>query len=271
MPKVLIADDEEFVRSFLKTTLESYGFEVVGEVETGDELFSELNKKHPDILLLDLNMPNMTGDDFLKEHAKEFPRTCFIMLTSIPVEEMSNKDVVLSNVSCCIRKDTSVIEMMFKIKKAWGQFKEDNWLKMYNENFQLNLAKKINIDAEIIKKLFEDNKEDVYKVALALISDYEISKEKLGKIWGNCLGYAYVNPNVSIVKPEYVKKLGAKLIKKYQALPMYKFGEALTVATSDPYNPYLQVKMEKLLDEVVSFVFCFSFDIENYISTNRIQ
>ena len=126
MARVIIADDEEFVRYFLKTTLQSCHFEVVAEVEKGDELVGILNKKQPDILLLDINMPNMTGVEFLKEHAAKFPYTCIIILTATPLEELINQSS-LSGVSCFLRKDTPIDDMIAKIEETWENFKEERW------------------------------------------------------------------------------------------------------------------------------------------------
>ena len=142
---------------------------------------------------------------------------------------------------------------------------------MYNKNFQIYLAQKTNLDINIIEALFEKNKDNLFNAALILNSDYSISKAELGKIWGSYLGFAYVDPNASIVKPEYIEKIGVKFILENQALPLYKFGRVVTVPTSDPLNPFLQAKMEKALDEMVSLVFCFPFDIENYLVTHNLK
>lgn len=142
---------------------------------------------------------------------------------------------------------------------------------MYNEKFQIYLSEKTKIDFKIIKSLFIKYAEDIFNVVLVLNSDYGISKAELGKLWGSYIGYAYVDPNSSIANPEFLEKAGVKFILETQALPLYKFGKAVTVTTSDPLNPFLQAKMEKRLEEIVSLVFCFPFDIENYLVTHNIK
>jgi len=134
----------------------------------------------------------------------------------------------------------------------------------YNLDFQYYLSEKTDIDLEIITKLFE-KEIDVFKIALTIIEEYGIDEKTLGKIWGNYLGFAYVDPNASIVNQEYTNKVGIDFILENKALPLYKFGKAVTVATPNPTNPFIQDKMEKKLGELVSFVFCFPFDIEIYI------
>lgn len=139
---------------------------------------------------------------------------------------------------------------------------------MHNQNLETYLCQKINLDTEIIKSLFAKNKENEFEIALILNSEYGIAKAELGKIWGSYFGLAYVDPNTSIINDEYIKKTGVDFIIKNKALPLYKFGKAVTVTTSDPTNPYLQDKLERRLEEIVSLVFCFPFDIENYLLIN---
>lgn len=66
--KVMIADDHSMIREGLKQLLELEGeFRVIGEACDGVECLEKLNIIHPDILLLDINMPNMNGLEVLRE------------------------------------------------------------------------------------------------------------------------------------------------------------------------------------------------------------
>lgn len=124
MVKVVLADDEEFVRLFLKTVMSMLSFNVVAEVEKGDEVYAIMARTKPDILLLDINMPNLTGLEFLKRYSREFPHTCIIILTSANsfqvVEEASTKGA-----NGFIRKDTPIEQMVLSIEKAWSAFKKE--------------------------------------------------------------------------------------------------------------------------------------------------
>lgn len=142
---------------------------------------------------------------------------------------------------------------------------------MYNSEFRNYLSEQLNIAPEVIRELFQDANDNEFKVAWYLINDYKVDKSELGKVWGNYLGFAYVDPSTSIVNPEYISRLGAKFITENKALPLYKFGRAVTVSSSNPDNPFLQGNLEKKLGEIVSLVFCFPFDIESYIQMNNIR
>jgi len=65
--KIVIVDDHSLIREGLKQLLEFDGsIEVVGEAGDGLECLNVLKKVHPDVLLLDVNMPNMNGIETLK-------------------------------------------------------------------------------------------------------------------------------------------------------------------------------------------------------------
>lgn len=127
MTKVVLADDEEFVRYFLKSVMSSLSFSVVAEVDSGDELYSVMKKTHPDILFLDINMPHMTGMEFLQNYASEFPKTCFIILTSAASFKLV-EDASSSGASCYLRKDMPIEKMVQTIEKTWLEFKEEHKL-----------------------------------------------------------------------------------------------------------------------------------------------
>ena len=59
---VLIVDDHFVVREGLKLIIEtSDSFQIIGEAENGEEALSFIEKKKPDVILMDLNMPKMSG------------------------------------------------------------------------------------------------------------------------------------------------------------------------------------------------------------------
>lgn len=132
------------------------------------------------------------------------------------------------------------------------------------------LSKKVDVEEAIVRDYFE-TLETPFDVAQQLIDEEGIDRKKLGEVWGSYYNIAYVDPSASIVKEEYVDMLGSQFIRENSCLPLFKFGKAITVATSDPANPYLQDKLEKKLDAIVSFVFCFPFDIKNYMERHGIK
>lgn len=68
--KILIADDSEFMRKVLKTILEGSGFSNFIEAVDGKEVLQKIEKEKPDLVLLDLIMPEVGGMEVLKKAGK---------------------------------------------------------------------------------------------------------------------------------------------------------------------------------------------------------
>lgn len=80
--KVLLADDHELLRAGLKLLLQrNPDLQVAGEAADGDQTIRLFEQLKPDILLLDLSMPNMNGMECLKEIKSRYPEAKIIVLT----------------------------------------------------------------------------------------------------------------------------------------------------------------------------------------------
>ena len=123
MAKVILADDEEFVRMFLRDSLQEFSFDVVAEVDNGLDLVEAMGEYKPDILLLDINMPNLTGKDFLEQYSHNFPETCIIILTSIASANYLKHE----RIQAVLRKDLNILDLIAAIEGAWSKFKKENW------------------------------------------------------------------------------------------------------------------------------------------------
>jgi two-component system chemotaxis response regulator CheY len=66
MAKVLIVDDAAFMRISIKNTLTKNGFEVLGEAENGAVAVEKYKELKPDVVTMDITMPEMSGLDALK-------------------------------------------------------------------------------------------------------------------------------------------------------------------------------------------------------------
>lgn len=126
MARVIIADDEEFVRYYLRSTLEDFHFQVQAEANSGTELLKLMKESPPDILLLDINMPDVDGIEFLKNYAEQFPFTCIIMLTSVTNEKLIEECEKLGARNF-LRKDLEITELIDNIETTWDEFKEEQW------------------------------------------------------------------------------------------------------------------------------------------------
>jgi DNA-binding response OmpR family regulator len=82
--KILVVDDEERLRTLLRSYLRQEGFEVVTAAGGQEALYAVRHEK-PDLILLDLMMPEMDGYSFMRAHAKE--RATPVIILTAKVEE----------------------------------------------------------------------------------------------------------------------------------------------------------------------------------------
>jgi YesN/AraC family two-component response regulator len=91
MASVIIADDSRAIRAMLKRIIESRGFTVVAEVANGKEAIEEVEKQKADIVLLDINMPIMTGNAAIDPILEVSPETVIIVMSSVSEQDMVEK------------------------------------------------------------------------------------------------------------------------------------------------------------------------------------
>ncbi|MBJ8069439.1 MULTISPECIES: response regulator [Bacillus cereus group] len=93
---VLIVDDHFVVREGLKLIIETGdSFQIIGEAANGEEALSFIEKKKPDVILMDLNMPKMSGLETIEALNKKQNHTPIIILTTYNEDELMLKGIEL--------------------------------------------------------------------------------------------------------------------------------------------------------------------------------
>jgi two-component system chemotaxis response regulator CheY len=78
---VLIIDDNEMTRALLRTILSAEGYTVVAEASNSKNGLEQAMKVKPDVICLDILMPDGNGIDLLKQVMQDLPRTIVLMVT----------------------------------------------------------------------------------------------------------------------------------------------------------------------------------------------
>lgn len=124
MIKVLVVDDHDLVRMGIARMLaDTEGIEVVGEAICGNSALNQAKKLNPDIILLDVNMPNMNGIDASKKLIQQAPNSKILAVSAISTEPYPSM-LVKAGVHGYITKGVPVEDMIVAIKKihAGGRY-----------------------------------------------------------------------------------------------------------------------------------------------------
>ena len=85
---ILVCDDAAFMRMMIKNTLTKGGYNVVGEAENGAKAVEKYKELSPDLVLMDITMPEMDGIQALKEIKKLDPNAKVIMCSAMGQQAM---------------------------------------------------------------------------------------------------------------------------------------------------------------------------------------
>ena len=86
--RVLVVDDAAFMRMMLKNILTSAGYEVVGEAENGEKALLKYKELKPDIVTLDITMPDVDGITAVKNIIEYDPKARIIMCSAMGQQTM---------------------------------------------------------------------------------------------------------------------------------------------------------------------------------------
>jgi two-component system chemotaxis response regulator CheY len=86
MARILIADDAAFMRMMIKNILTQSGHEVVGEAANGDEAVARYAELKPDVMTMDITMPEKDGIEALKEIIAADPAAKVVMCSALGQE-----------------------------------------------------------------------------------------------------------------------------------------------------------------------------------------
>ena len=88
MAKVLITDDASFMRMMLKDLIIKAGHDVIGEAVNGKDAVAKVKQLQPDIVTMDITMPDMDGIQAVKLIKKDCPQVKIIMCSAMGQKAM---------------------------------------------------------------------------------------------------------------------------------------------------------------------------------------
>jgi len=115
--RVIVVDDHDLFRTGLKNLLEEQGVNVVGEAPNGQTAIRLASDLAPDVVVMDLNMPGLTGVETTRQLAGVAPLTRVVVLT-ISADDDDVMDAVMAGACGYLLKDSSIQELIAGIRAA---------------------------------------------------------------------------------------------------------------------------------------------------------
>ncbi len=140
--RIIIVEDEPITRVDLKYMLEDAGYEVIGEGSDGFDAIALCKKMNPDLLLMDINMPNLNGIAAAKVIRKEKSARSIVFLTAYSDKEFIDEAKNIG-ASGYLSKPISEKNLIPTLEIAYAKVKE---------------TEKLEFEAEVLTKKLEDRK-----------------------------------------------------------------------------------------------------------------
>lgn len=117
MIKVLIADDTQFMRVNLRIIFERHGMTVIGEADSGSKVVKMYEQLNPDIVTMDITMPNIDGIEATRMILKDDPSAKIIMVSALGQEVFVREAILAGAKNFIVKpfKEDKVIEVVEKV------------------------------------------------------------------------------------------------------------------------------------------------------------
>jgi DNA-binding NarL/FixJ family response regulator len=116
--KVLLVDDHAILREGIRMVLDAQsGMTVVGEAEDGRQALDMVEELQPDVVVMDIAMPNMNGAEATRQIKRRFPRTRVVILT-MHENQQYLMQIVNAGATACVLKRSAGTELVTAVKAA---------------------------------------------------------------------------------------------------------------------------------------------------------
>jgi two-component system, NarL family, response regulator LiaR len=116
-PSVVLVDDHELVRAALRSILERGEVEVIGEAETGEQGIGLATELSPDVVLMDLSLPDFSGIEATRRLMKTAPRSNVLVVTG-SAEEHDVHEAYEAGACGYLLKDAEPDELLAGVRRA---------------------------------------------------------------------------------------------------------------------------------------------------------
>lgn len=171
--KVLVADDQDFICMLVKKIIErSSLIECVGLAQDGRECLMQIQTSEPDVVVLDLELPQTDSIKLIESSRNHFPHTSFLVFTSHEEEEYLHRAIAVGARGYILKgcSDTELIDAILSVHKGYAQLSLKLLGKIGSGQPQeIPTGNTDNEDLEIWSKTTTESIESLPRVSLRLI------------------------------------------------------------------------------------------------------
>src|SRR5262249_5481916 len=142
--KIVVVEDDDTVRLFLKQTLEGLGHKIIGEAATGTDMVRTVLSTEPDIILFDIHLPRLNGLDALRQIYQEK------IIAAVAITADRDQDLVRraleEHVLAYLVKPVEAYQLGPALLIAWARFGQLRELTEENESLKQTLANRTVIE-----------------------------------------------------------------------------------------------------------------------------
>ena len=118
--KIILVDDHQLVRDGIKSLIsDSFGIDIIGEASNSVELFKQLHQVMPDVILMDISLPNMSGIEITKILKKDYPKIKILMLSMYTSEDFIFNGLK-AGINGYLPKNTTRDELLLAIEEVYN-------------------------------------------------------------------------------------------------------------------------------------------------------
>lgn len=188
--RVVVVDDEPVIRMDLKVMLKNAGYEVVGEGSDGFEAIELCRKLKPDVVLLDIRMPNLDGMSAASVISAECPHTAIVMLTAYRLSEYIdkakecrissylvkpvNEDLIVPNIELAVVRNNELLQYREEVKEATAQLEKRKTIERAKGALMKHRGLSEAQAYNLIRQISKDKNISMYKVSEFLLKQYEV-------------------------------------------------------------------------------------------------
>jgi len=139
--KVILTEDHQILREGIKALLASAEIKIVGEASTAAELWALLEKNTPDIIIMDISLPDGSGIELTKQILAKFPKIRVLILSMFTDESFINQ-AIKAGAKGYMHKNTTREELLLAISTVYAghDFYSENVSKIILKSY-INKAK----------------------------------------------------------------------------------------------------------------------------------